>query len=89
MPMILALACAQMRMTPAEAISAATINGAHACGCAGVSGSLESGKQADLILVDVADYREIPYHFGANLVAMTMKKGAVVYTQGEVACPGS
>jgi len=89
MPMILSLACARMRMTPAEAISAATINGAHACGCAGVAGSLEPGKQADLILVDVADYREIPYHFGANLVAMTMKKGAVVYTQGEVPCPGS
>ncbi len=87
MPMILALACTQMRMTPAEAVCAATINGAHAAGCAGRAGSLEIGKQADLILLDASDYREIPYHFGMNLVAMTMKKGVILYRQGEVVCP--
>jgi imidazolonepropionase len=84
MPMMLSLACAQMRMTPAEAISAATINGAHALRCADRLGSLEAGKQADLLLLDAPDFREIPYHFGASLVAMTMKRGVVLYQQGEV-----
>jgi len=84
MSMILSLACAEMRMTPSEAISAATINGAHALRCGDRLGSLEAGKQADLLLMDVPDYREIPYHFGVNLVALTMKKGVVLYRQGEV-----
>jgi imidazolonepropionase len=82
MQVILSLACTQMRMLPAEAIAAATINGAHALRCASRTGSLEAGKQADLILMDVSDYREIPYHFGMNLVSMTMKKGSVVYRSG-------
>ncbi len=79
MSMILSLACTQMRMTPAEAITAATINGAHALRCGGRAGSLECGKSADLIVVNASDYREIPYHFGMNLVAMTMKHGDLVY----------
>jgi imidazolonepropionase len=87
MQMILALACGQMRMTPAEAISAATINGAHALGCADRLGSLETGKYADLALFDVSDYREIPYQFGDNQVVMTMKRGVVLYTRAEVRCP--
>ncbi len=82
MQMILSLACSQMRMTPAEAFSAATINGAHALRCAAHAGSIETGKQADLVIFDVPDYREIPYHFGVNLVAMTMKNGAVLYEKG-------
>ncbi len=86
MQMILSLACTQMRMTPAEAISAATINGAHALGAADRAGSLEAGKFADLILLDASDYREIPYYFGVNLVSMTMKRGAVLYRRGEVQC---
>jgi len=84
MPMVLSLACTEMLMMPAEAISAATINGAHALRCADRLGSLEAGKQADLLVMDVPDYREIPYHFGVNLVALTMKKGVVLYKQGEV-----
>ena len=87
MQMILALACSQMHMTPAEAISASTINGAHALGCADRVGSIEAGKNADLILLDATDYREIPYHFGMNLVTMTMKRGVVLYQRGEVQCP--
>jgi len=84
MPMILALACARMRMTPAEAIAAATINGAHALGLAGMVGSIEPGKQADLIILEVGDYREITYHFGVNLVWMVLKRGLVLYRQGEL-----
>ncbi len=79
-PMILSLACAQMRMTPAEAIAAATINGAYAAGRADRCGSIEAGKDADLVLFDVPDYREIPYHFGMNPVAMTIKRGRVIYS---------
>jgi imidazolonepropionase len=84
MPMILALACSEMRMTPAEALAAATVNGAHALGCADRAGSIEAGKDADLVIFNVPDYREIPYHFGVNLVAMTIKKGQVLYREGEI-----
>jgi imidazolonepropionase len=88
MQMILSLACSQMRMTPAEAFCAATINGAHALRCADRTGSVETGKQADLVMFDVPDYREIPYHFGVNLVAMTMKQGAVLYRKGNARWDG-
>jgi imidazolonepropionase len=73
MQMVLSLACTEMRMSPAEAISAATINGAHAVGLAATVGSLEPGKQADLLILNVSDYRELPYYFGANNVHMTIK----------------
>jgi imidazolonepropionase len=73
MQMVLSLACTEMRMSPAEAISAATINGAHALGLAATVGSLEPGKQADLLILNVSDYRELPYYFGANNVHMTIK----------------
>lgn len=79
MQMILALACSQMRMTPAEAIVAATINGAYAVGRGARVGSLEPGKQADLVIMDVDDYREIPYFFGMNHCMMTIKNGRVAY----------
>ena len=81
MPMILALACTQMRMTPAEAIAAATINPAYSLRQHGRVGSLEVGKYADLAAFDVADYREIPYYFGVNLCSWTMKRGAVIHSQ--------
>ena len=80
MQFILSLACAQMRMTPAEAITAATLNGAHALHRADRAGSLELGKQADLLVMDVADYREIPYYFAVNHCMMTVKAGEIVYS---------
>jgi imidazolonepropionase len=64
MPMALSLACTQMKLTPAEAIAAATINAARSLGRAGVIGSLEPGKQADFVIHDCGDYRELPYFFG-------------------------
>jgi imidazolonepropionase len=64
MPMILSLACTQMKMTPAEAVTAATINAAYSLGLGGQIGSLEPGKLADFVIHDCADYREIPYFFG-------------------------
>ncbi len=81
MPMILSLASAQLRMTPAEAIAAATINAAYSLGRQDSIGSLEVGKYADLAAFDVADHREIPYHFGVNLCVLTMKRGHVIYSR--------
>ena len=79
MPMILSLACTQLRMTPAEAITAATINPAYSLRQHDRVGSLEVGKYADLAAFDVADYREIPYYFGVNLCSLTMKRGEIVH----------
>jgi len=79
MPMILSLACTQLRMTPAEAITAATINAAYSLGRHNRIGSLEVGKQADLAVFEVEDYREIPYYFGVNTCWLTLKSGSVIY----------
>jgi imidazolonepropionase len=68
MQLMIALACRTMGMTPAEAISAATINAAHAVGLGAEVGSLEPGKRADLILLDVPSYLHLGYRFGTNLV---------------------
>jgi imidazolonepropionase len=79
MPMILSLACSALRMTPAEAITAATINAAYALRREKHIGSLGVGKLGDLAVFEVADYREIPYYFGMNTCWMTMKRGVVVH----------
>ena len=79
MAMILSLACSRLRMTPAEAIAAATINAAYSVRRDKRVGSIEGGKQADLAVFEVADYREIPYYFGVNTCWMTMKRGEIVW----------
>lgn len=78
MQFVIALACRYLRLTPAQAIAAATINAAAAIGRADRIGSLEIGKQADLIVLGVDDYRQLGYRFGANLVQTVVKKGRVV-----------
>jgi imidazolonepropionase len=78
MPMAVSLACTHMKMSPAEAISAATINGAWALRLADRKGSIEPGKDADLAIFDVQDYREIPYWFGVNRCAATMAGGTLL-----------
>jgi imidazolonepropionase len=75
MPMAMSLACTQMKMSPAEAIAAATINGAWALRLADRKGSVEAGKDADLAAFDVSDCREIPYWFGANRCVLTIMNG--------------
>ena len=79
MPMILSLACSQLRLTPAEAICAATINAAYALRRHKTVGSLEPGKLADLTVFEVEDYREIPYYFGMQRCWMTIKRGEIIY----------
>ena len=78
MQLMLALACRYMNMTPAEAINAATINAAHAVGLGHEVGSLETGKRADLILLDVPSYLHLGYRFGTNLVGKVIVAGQVV-----------
>ncbi len=80
-----ALACRHMKMSAEEAISAATINGAHALRRSAAVGSLEIGKCADLLVLNVSDYRELVHNFGSNLVHITMKRGEIIYQEGEVA----
>ncbi len=76
-PMAMSLACTHMKMSPAEVVAASTINGAWALRVAERKGSIEPGKDADLAVFAVEDYREIPYWFGANHCAMTVLNGAV------------
>ncbi|MBV9626023.1 MAG: imidazolonepropionase [Acidobacteria bacterium] len=81
MQFVLSLACTQMKMTPGEAIVAATINGACALGLAARKGSITPGKDADLALFDVADYREIPYWAGGNRCQLVLTYGRVVQSR--------
>ncbi len=80
MPFVLSLACTQMNMSPAEAISAATINGAHALRLQERKGSVAPGKDADLAVFDVDDYREIPYWIASDRCALTVMNGTICGT---------
>ncbi len=77
MQFAIALACRYMKLTPAQAIAASTINSAHAIRRADRVGSIEEGKQADLLILSVPDYRHLGYRFGTNLVRQVVKRGRV------------
>ena len=77
MSLVIAMACIQMKMLPKEAINAATINGAWALRLADHKGSIEPGKDADLAVFEVEDYREIAYWYGANHCQMTVLNGVI------------
>ena len=75
MPFVLSVACTHMKMSPAEAITAATINGACALELQPCKGSLEPGKDADVAVFDAEDYRELAYWFGVNRCERVFFKG--------------
>jgi imidazolonepropionase len=79
MQFAIALACRALRLTPAQAVAAATVNAAAAVGRQDRVGSLEPGKQADLLILDTPDYRHLGYRFGTNLVRTVIKAGRVVW----------
>jgi len=78
MPIILSLACLRMKLTPAEAITSATINSAYAIDKGDSAGSLEPGKKADIVIWNVKNYKELPYHYGVNLVDKIIKNGEII-----------
>ncbi|HXM20022.1 MAG TPA: imidazolonepropionase [Terriglobales bacterium] len=82
MPFVLSLACTHMKMSPAEAISAATINGAWALRLGERKGSIEPGKDADLAVFEADDYREIPYWFASNRCAFIVLNGTLIASAG-------
>lgn len=75
MPLVMALATRYQKLLPAEALNAATINAAFAIGLGDRLGSIEAGKQADLLVIDAPDYRHLAYQFGGNLVETVIKNG--------------
>jgi len=83
MQFVIALACRYMRLTPAQALAASTINAASAVGQAERLGSIHPGKQADMLVLSVGDYRHLAYQFGGNLVNKVIKKGKV-YSRSEL-----
>ncbi|RME83473.1 MAG: imidazolonepropionase [Caldilineae bacterium] len=78
LPLVMAIACRYQRLLPSEALNAVTINAAHAVGMGHRLGSLQPGKQADLLILDMPDYRHLTYQFGANPVWRVIKSGRVV-----------
>lgn len=82
--LVIALACYKLKMTPAEAIVAATINAAHSIRRAHEVGSLEVGKRADIVIFNATDHRFLGYRFGTNLVDTVVKNGIVVVRGGQV-----
>lgn len=78
MPLMMTIACTQMRMTPEEAITAATLNGAAALAMSDTIGSIERGKRGDLLVASVPDYRHLAYQFGTNLVQTVIKNGTIL-----------
>ena len=82
MQMMMTIAALQMKMTPSEVFSAATINSAHAVERAREIGSIEEGKKADIVILDIPNHKFIPYHYGVNHVKMVFKNGQIVVDGG-------
>jgi imidazolonepropionase len=78
MPMMMTIACTHMKMSPEESITASTLNGAAALNRSHEVGSIEVGKKADVVVLDIPNYKFLPYHFGENHVYRTIKNGVVL-----------
>jgi len=78
--MVLSLACTQMKLTPAEAITAATVNAAYSLNAGSGIGTLEPGKLADFVIFDCSDYREIPYWFGVEPARSVYIDGVLAFS---------
>ena len=76
-PLLFALACIYMQLSPEEAVTALTINGAAALGIADKIGSIDVGKQGDLVILEYPSYKFLPYHIGMNIVEKTIKNGVI------------
>jgi imidazolonepropionase len=79
LPLVCSLACTQLRLSPAEALGACTVNAAAVLGCAGRKGRLESGYDADVVLLDAPDWRYLAYHLGGDVVAAVIQGGEPVW----------
>ena len=79
LPLIMTMGCVLFKMSPKEVIQATTIHGAGSMGCQEEIGCLEKGKQADLIVLDIPNYRHLPYHFGVDHTEWVIKRGKVVF----------
>ena len=77
-PLLFALACIYMQLSPEEALTALTINGAAAVGKADKTGSIDVGKQGDLVILEYPSYKFLPYHIGMNIVEKVIKKGILL-----------
>jgi imidazolonepropionase len=75
LPLVCALACTQLRLSPAEALSACTVNAAHVVGLAERKGRLAPGYDADVVLLDAPDWRYVAYHLGGEVVAQVIQDG--------------
>ncbi len=79
LPLVMTVACLEMKLSPEEALAAVTINAAHAVGVGDQAGSLEPGKQADVVIWRASSVAELPYWVGANLVDVVVKSGRIAY----------
>jgi imidazolonepropionase len=81
LPLVCTLACTQMRLTPAEALAAVTVNAAHVLGRAGSRGRLAAGYAADVVLLDAPDWRHLAYHLGGDVVHTVVENGSVAWSR--------
>jgi imidazolonepropionase len=79
LPLMMTMGCTMFKMTPKEVIQATTIHAAKSMGREKEIGTLEIGKQADLVVLDIPNYRYLPYHFGVDHVELVVKRGRIVY----------
>jgi imidazolonepropionase len=85
LPLVCSLACTQLRVSPAEALAACTVNAAHVLGCADRKGRIAPGFHADLVLLEAGDWRYLAYHLGGEVVHTVVEAGRVTWTRERVA----